>query len=136
MQFIISLLMIRRPPRSTRTDTRFPYTTLFRSRACGAVCRWLARADRERCRCGAGLARRAAGRATRARRCRGDPRFQRHRQYRRVAGQGAGPERGLAADRPRSEERRVGKVGVRTCRSRGAAYTYKKKKKQTQKKKN
>src|SRR3546814_14199528 len=27
--------MIRRPPRSTRTDTRFPYTTLFRSRAAG-----------------------------------------------------------------------------------------------------
>src|SRR3546814_3782078 len=26
--------MIRRPPRSTRTDTLFPYTTLFRSRAC------------------------------------------------------------------------------------------------------
>src|SRR3546814_9292405 len=25
--------MIRRPPRSTRTDTPFPYTTLFRSRA-------------------------------------------------------------------------------------------------------
>src|SRR3546814_11747163 len=24
-------LMIRRPPRSTHTDTRFPYTTLFRS---------------------------------------------------------------------------------------------------------
>src|SRR3546814_10565721 len=23
--------MVRRPPRSTRTDTRFPYTTLFRS---------------------------------------------------------------------------------------------------------
>src|SRR3546814_5535122 len=28
--------MIRRPPRSTRTDTLFPYTTLFRSQA-GAV---------------------------------------------------------------------------------------------------
>src|SRR3546814_13238153 len=32
--------MIRRPPRSTRTDTLFPYTTLFRSgpagRSCGA----------------------------------------------------------------------------------------------------
>src|SRR3546814_11088326 len=29
--------MIRRPPRSTRTDTLFPYTTLFRSRlACQA----------------------------------------------------------------------------------------------------
>src|SRR3546814_13416885 len=25
-------LIVRRPPRSTRTDTRFPYTTLFRSR--------------------------------------------------------------------------------------------------------
>src|SRR3546814_5287591 len=28
--------MIRRPPRSTRTDTLFPYTTLFRSRGGGA----------------------------------------------------------------------------------------------------
>src|SRR3546814_5329916 len=28
---IIFFLMIRRPPRSTRTDTLFPYTTLFRS---------------------------------------------------------------------------------------------------------
>src|SRR3546814_1290080 len=26
--------MIRRPPRSTRTDTLFPYTTLFRSAPC------------------------------------------------------------------------------------------------------
>src|SRR3546814_15122056 len=37
-------LMIRRPPRSTRTDTLFPYTTLFRSgggaviRAPGGLC--------------------------------------------------------------------------------------------------
>src|SRR3546814_17070128 len=29
--------MIRRPPRSTRTDTLFPYTTLFRSRVADAV---------------------------------------------------------------------------------------------------
>src|SRR3546814_4156709 len=29
--------MIRRPPRSTRTDTLFPYTTLFRSHMRGAV---------------------------------------------------------------------------------------------------
>src|SRR3546814_19957051 len=28
--------MIRRPPRSTRTDTLFPYTTLFRSSILGA----------------------------------------------------------------------------------------------------
>src|SRR3546814_2707896 len=29
--------MIRRPPRSTRTDTPFPYTTLFRSYAAAAA---------------------------------------------------------------------------------------------------
>src|SRR3546814_18869265 len=31
MSFVLFFLMIRRPPRSTRTDTLFPYTTLFRS---------------------------------------------------------------------------------------------------------
>src|SRR3546814_12634088 len=32
---VLFFLMIRRPPRSTRTDTLFPYTTLFRSpRSC------------------------------------------------------------------------------------------------------
>src|SRR3546814_16629849 len=30
--------MIRRPPRSTRTDTLFPYTTLFRSQLVAARC--------------------------------------------------------------------------------------------------
>src|SRR3546814_18918609 len=29
--YLFFVLMIRRPPRSTRTDTLFPYTTLFRS---------------------------------------------------------------------------------------------------------
>src|SRR3546814_9366898 len=33
-------LMIRRPPRSTRTDTRFPYTTLFRSLPSNWSGRW------------------------------------------------------------------------------------------------
>src|SRR3546814_8933030 len=28
---VVFFLMVRRPPRSTRTDTLFPYTTLFRS---------------------------------------------------------------------------------------------------------
>src|SRR3546814_4025221 len=32
MLTLFFFLMIRRPPRSTRTDTLFPYTTLFRSR--------------------------------------------------------------------------------------------------------
>src|SRR3546814_4912492 len=41
MLYLIFFLMIRRPPRSTRTDTLFPYSTLFRSlpfvgRQCGA----------------------------------------------------------------------------------------------------
>src|SRR3546814_5438283 len=31
MFVVVFFLMIRRPPRSTRTDTLFPYTTLFRS---------------------------------------------------------------------------------------------------------
>src|SRR3546814_3069079 len=35
---VFFFLMIRRPPRSTRTDTLFPYTTLFRSgRGCGCA---------------------------------------------------------------------------------------------------
>src|SRR3546814_4924336 len=29
--YYVVFLMVRRPPRSTRTDTLFPYTTLFRS---------------------------------------------------------------------------------------------------------
>src|SRR3546814_10251448 len=36
--------MIRRPPRSTRTDTLFPYTTLFRSLHCAAA--WGGQGDR------------------------------------------------------------------------------------------
>src|SRR3546814_5312919 len=32
MLYVFFFLMIRRPPRSTRTDTLFPYTTLFRSK--------------------------------------------------------------------------------------------------------
>src|SRR3546814_11451597 len=34
---VFFFLMIRRPPRSTRTDTLFPYTTLFRSADCGTA---------------------------------------------------------------------------------------------------
>src|SRR3546814_7967369 len=38
--------MLRRPPRSTLTDTRFPYTTLFRSES---HCEVLRRASRQTC---------------------------------------------------------------------------------------
>src|SRR3546814_3344967 len=41
--------MIRRPPRSTRTDTLFPYTTLFRSgRSCSYLPRWPSDRARDR----------------------------------------------------------------------------------------
>src|SRR3546814_7542471 len=52
--------MLRRPPRSTRTDTLFPYTTLFRSDDAGGPRRfdgvgavqYCAQAGRRRLRCG------------------------------------------------------------------------------------
>src|SRR3546814_18907312 len=50
-------LMIRPPPRSTRTDTLFPYTTLFRSH--GAPVQGLAPADERDGRPGLLLARSA-----------------------------------------------------------------------------
>src|SRR3546814_2444821 len=51
--------MIRRPPRSTRTDTLFPYTTLFRSRppphiwpcSSRSCSRWRKSQSPPRCRC-------------------------------------------------------------------------------------
>src|SRR3546814_4296040 len=51
--FFFFFLMIRRPPRSTRTDTLFPYTTLFRSTAARkghALCRsWPEQSRSHRC---------------------------------------------------------------------------------------
>src|SRR3546814_3842339 len=49
-------LMIRRPPRSTRTDTLFPYTTLFRSKkeAARGRCRPRTRARQSHGRAGFG----------------------------------------------------------------------------------
>src|SRR3546814_4553774 len=38
MRLVFVFLIIRRPPRSTRTDTLFPYTTLFRSYRCPNGC--------------------------------------------------------------------------------------------------
>src|SRR3546814_18419833 len=53
--------MIRRPPRSTRTDTLFPYTTLFRSQMVGSFAEFERAMIRERT--SAGLAQaRAEGR--------------------------------------------------------------------------
>src|SRR3546814_2952752 len=73
--------MIRRPPRSTRTDTLFPYTTLFRSGPC--LChpvpapRPARHAEgRRRGKCAAGC--HPDRRARRERRARGLPRSEEH----------------------------------------------------------
>src|SRR3546814_10299753 len=48
---LLFFLMIRRPPRSTRTDTLFPYTTLFRSERRYAPGIGAERGRRRQCRC-------------------------------------------------------------------------------------
>src|SRR3546814_17118027 len=104
--------MIRRPPRSTRTDPLFPYTTLFRSARIGALKaedRLLEIADRED---GAPQPARALARE----------------DLLRQSGRN-GPLRAVGVLRlvdqdmiqllvQRSEERRVGKECVSKCRSR------------------
>src|SRR3546814_12570437 len=111
--------MIRRPPRSTRTDTLFPYTTLFRSNldrdrvafvdeSAGTV---VGDVDEDFCLLAEisdiaqfPLASSAASleRLKRA--------LRRNGCYRDAVG--------VASVNPRSEERRVGKECVSTCRSR------------------
>src|SRR3546814_13428255 len=90
--FCFFFLMIRRPPRSTRTDTLFPYTTLFRSRhRVGHRPRPRRAAAADRCgssarpRAGRGVHR---GMGDRGPRIRGEPRARvpaRHRRRPRVA---------------------------------------------------
>src|SRR3546814_14285663 len=110
--------MIRRPPRSTRTDTLFPYTTLFRSRLSIAVAEDIHR-NLLPALTGCGVTR-------------GDMRVPTlhflpsvnpiHNDARRYLGVRQRPDR-------RSEERRVGQECVSTCRSRWSPYHSKKKKK-------
>src|SRR3546814_16223066 len=96
--------MIRRPPRSTRTDTLFPYTTLFRSSRLRTLCPLRAHAP------AAGLARpgrgqraiavRAAdadGRGGRARPARRSP-ARRRRRNRAAGAAGTGLLGAAAAD--------------------------------------
>src|SRR3546814_19442748 len=109
--------MIRRPPRSIRTVTRFPYTTLFRSL-------WILEhghaffvrkfSNSERCFAAAPCD------------------HQRHGVFARPIAQSDGEMGGIGNNHgsvdDRSEERRVGKECVSTCRSRGSPYHKKKKK--------
>src|SRR3546814_15618125 len=107
--------MIRRPPISTRTDTLFPYTTLFRSAI--APIRPAPRQAHD-------FVREQAARG-RDMDFAGDEAAEAVPiEPRRRGGAGGEP---IEADRvehrvPRSEERRVGKECVSTCRSRWSPY--------------
>src|SRR3546814_13698781 len=99
-------LMIRRPPRSTRTDTLVPYTTLFRSMPACARSGAIVEADADPFLLG------HIGHDFMA-----QPAFPQEDAARR----GFGIDEGfqiLGRVVVRSEERRVGKECVSTCRSR------------------
>src|SRR3546814_11249847 len=116
--------MIRRQPRSTRTDTRFPYTTLFRSES-GATEAVAARVDWARltrwCReegSGASLYGRVAA----------EPEAQSGKAAPPVTAPGPAELEAIVREAvatvldrspaDRSEERRVGQECVSTCRTR------------------
>src|SRR3546814_15176925 len=129
LYLFVFFLMIRRPPRSTRTDTLFPYTTLFRSQCRRRLCRLLARAGRGAARAGAGIARRARTRRVRALLPAGGDRRRRHAPRLRGADPLAQQEarQYVAQTLPSSglPQRRVGAECVRTVRYRGARLSVK-----------
>src|SRR3546814_18008544 len=126
-------LMIRRPPRSTRTDTLFPYTTLFRSGRTAAAlgqhdCQRPADSDRETVGCdtyAVHLLQLPAGAQDDRQARRRDSRFPKRTDATarrvRIAFRGLRARIHLSRRFPdvaRSEERRVGNEWVSTCRSR------------------
>src|SRR3546814_16317284 len=121
--------MIRRPPRSTRTDTLVPYTTLFRSQHRSAPAKiffhlhgFILTLDRIR---KADVDELVEQRAQRNR-----AHVKRREKQEIKKGIARGRLRrwpGNGDSKFRSEERRVGKEGVRTWRSRWSTYHIKKK---------
>src|SRR3546814_17836651 len=130
--------MIRRPPRSTRTDTRFPYTTLFRSTATSCRGRYaeapsrgvafpqtgfrpLFRPDRSTVPVGpvACLAHRLDGVLVYRR----DYRSSAQPALIFLSAASSAATGLIPCLRSRSEERRVGKECVSTCSSRGWRYS-------------
>src|SRR3546814_18881349 len=110
--------MIRRPPRSTRTDTLFPYTTLFRSSEHRDPFAPMLETITDRAIAQHAIAHRGhmialvkLGEAGLDARCQND-----------AAGGDdfAVLQRRAEMIAPRSDERRVGKECVSTCRSRGS----------------
>src|SRR3546814_16463793 len=103
--------MLRRPPRSTRTDTLFPYTTLFRSLERVRLCHNRLSHRNER-RFAFGDRRCSPARKGGARRSDGAIEV--------ILARIGGTADDLLGRR--SEERRVGKECVSTCRSRWSPY--------------
>src|SRR3546814_12695226 len=95
--------MIRRPPRSTRTDTRCPYSTLFRSRAADQPFLIADAGDRQRVQHALRL---------------GDDLWTDTVSGEQGDQHGATPSNASPPLMKRSEERRVGKECVSPCRSR------------------
>src|SRR3546814_11943875 len=111
---MLFFLLIRRPPRSTRTYTLFPYTTLFRARAAAALRR------------SRGAHRPAdAGRVAGAQCRTGRNQWRRQRRRRRTPAARLRPLRGAAAPvrRGAARTRRAGDVRALPRRSRGRALT-------------
>src|SRR3546814_18797340 len=108
--------MIRRPPRATLTDTRFPYTTLFRSLGLDQQLDAMAhRFGGMGCAVGAGNGRGEKILQLEGAARRGDVLVRGHSADRRFVHLDLGSD---VAQRERSEERRVGKACVSTCRYR------------------
>src|SRR3546814_13962279 len=119
--------MVRRPPRSTRTDALFPYTTLFRSGEAvrgGAEFDLVGRLALEQPReVGGEVHRLALGEVEQDRRYVAAVRAEVDAiDDVRLVFARRKPRR-LAVGGDRSEERRVGKECVSTCRSRWSPYT-------------
>src|SRR3546814_12233771 len=132
----VFFLMIRRPPRSTLTDTLFPYATLFRSADGGADLRIAARPAEARARLLSEVLVRVVAVIT-ILLCHAPEGGPRHCRCPETLSEAVVP--GLVpgtqcprrlkilplrgeAFAARSEERRVGKGCVNTCRFRGAPY--------------
>src|SRR3546814_17147465 len=116
--------MIRRPPRSTRTDTLFPYTTLFRSAwffltSHGHRKRQFSRFSKTFQHMVVGASLRKINRPMQINAPAHAPALAARDQLPPPA---RAPALSLAAPASRSEERRVGDECVSTCRSRGSPY--------------
>src|SRR3546814_17215160 len=113
--------MIRRPPRSTRTDTLFPYTTLFRSLALSTA---FAAGDSD-------LSAKTPTMTQSVVAVAGVDWFRANSRVMGLYGslESGWPrmQRAKGGTRARSEERRVGKECVSTCSSRWSPYHEKKK---------